>query len=424
LHWAAIAQQRIASCLENTLNYSSGMKTELQQIPIFSAQFVTILVCFLCNLLDGMDVLIISFAAPAIAADWNIPPSNLGAIFSAGLLGMTAGAMTLAPLADRWGRKPLMLLAAFLMSSCIYLTSFADSMFMLLLFRFLSGLGIGTMMASTAAMTAEFTPAPVRAFWVSTVVAGYPVGAVLTGLFSARILTSFHWQKLFELAGIITFIIIPIIALFIQESRDFIQANKEKGVSPKTLLSGEFATGTLQLWSALFLAFATVYFLLNWIPKLATDAHMPMEAAIYAGTIFNLGAILGIPTQGYLSSRYGLKKVVGLMLVCTALILALFGLANNSMMIMLCLFLMGFGIQGGFVGLYAVAARVYPTAFRATGVGWAIGIGRLGGIIGPLLGGLLVAWGFGMAGSFGFFAIPCILAGIISLRFSAKHLDK
>src|SRR4051794_20803714 len=107
------------------------MKTEFQQIPIFSAQFLTILVCFLCNVLDGMDVLIISFAAPAIAADWNIAPSSLGAIFSAGLVGMTVGAMTLAPLADRWGRKPLMLLAGLLMSSCIYLTSLADSMFLL-----------------------------------------------------------------------------------------------------------------------------------------------------------------------------------------------------------------------------------------------------------------------------------------------------
>ena len=112
------------------------------------------------------------------------------------------------------------------------------------------------------------------------------------------------------------------------------------------------------------------------------------------------------------------------MLICTALTLILFGLAHSSTMMLLCLFVMGFGIQGGFVGLYAVAARVYPTSFRATGVGWAIGIGRLGGIIGPLLGGLLVAWGFGMAGSFGFFAIPCILAGIITLLFSSKHMDK
>jgi MFS transporter, AAHS family, 4-hydroxybenzoate transporter len=112
------------------------------------------------------------------------------------------------------------------------------------------------------------------------------------------------------------------------------------------------------------------------------------------------------------------------MLICTAVILALFGLAQNSTTMLLCLFVMGFGIQGGFVGLYAVAARVYPTSFRATGVGWAIGIGRLGGIMGPLVGGLLVAWGFGMAGSFGFFAIPCILAGIFSFRFSSKHMDK
>ncbi|MES1225892.1 MAG: MFS transporter, partial [Bacteroidota bacterium] len=181
-------------------------------------QYLIILVCFICNMLDGMDVLIISYTAPAIAKGWNISPSNLGIVFSSGLVGMTVGAVFLAPLADRFGRKPMMLAAAVTMGLCIYATSYAWSVSVLIFCRFVSGLGIGTMMASTASITAEYTPFRTRDFWVSIVVAGYPVGAVLTGLFSAQLIEQSGWQRLFELAGIATFLILPVIYFLLKES--------------------------------------------------------------------------------------------------------------------------------------------------------------------------------------------------------------
>jgi MFS family permease len=162
---------------------------------------------------------------------------------------------------------------------------------------------------------------------------------------------------------------------------------------------------------------------MNWIPKLAANAGLSMELAIYSGTIFNLGAIVGIPVQGYFSSRFGLKKSIGTLLLITAVLLGIFGLFSGSNLILVVLFFLGFGVQGSFVGLYAVAARMYPTAFRSTGVGWAIGMGRLGGIIGPVLGGLLVGLGFGMAQSFIFFALPSFFAGLITLKISAKTIS-
>ena len=140
-------------------------------MPMRAIQVLIILICFLCNMLDGMDVLIISYTAPAIAKAWSISPANLGIVFSSGLVGMTVGAIFLAPLADRFGRKPLMILAAVIMGTCIYLTSYATDVNILMIYRFISGLGIGTMMASTAAITAEYAPASTRDFWVSTVVA-------------------------------------------------------------------------------------------------------------------------------------------------------------------------------------------------------------------------------------------------------------
>jgi len=386
-------------------------------------QVLIILICFLCNMLDGMDVLIISYTAPAIAKAWSISPANLGIVFSSGLVGMTVGAIFLAPLADRFGRKPLMVLAALIMGSCIYLTSFATDINVLMIYRFISGLGIGTMMASTAAITAEYAPVSTRDFWVSTVVAGYPVGAVLTGISSAKIIAESGWEHLFQLAGIATFLVVPILLFLLKESDEFKAKAKPEDAKVSALFTSDYKWSTWQLWAALFLSFTTLYFLMNWIPKLATNAGLSMELAIYSGTIFNLGAIVGIPVQGYFSSRFGLKKSIGTLLLITAVLLGIFGLFSGSNLILVVLFFLGFGVQGSFVGLYAVAARMYPTAFRSTGVGWAIGMGRLGGIIGPVLGGLLVGLGFGMAQSFIFFALPSFIAGLITLKITAKTIS-
>lgn len=374
------------------------------------------------NMLDGMDVLIISYSAPAIAKAWSISPANLGIVFSSGLVGMTVGAIFLAPFADRIGRKSTMLIAGLLMATCIYLTSFATDINLLMIFRFISGLGIGAMMATTAALTAENSPTSTRNFWVSTVVAGYPVGAVLSGLVAAMVIKTSGWERLFELAGYATFLSLPLVGLFIKES---FAPSKQDDIKPSVqiLVKEPYRISTFQLWTALFLAFATLYFMLNWIPKLATNAGLSLSAAIYAGTVFNLGAIVGIPMQGYCSSRFGLKKTIGTILIFTALVMLSFGFFVETDYVLVIFFLMGFGVQGGFVGLYAVAASMYPTYIRTTGVGWAIGAGRLGGIIGPILGGLLVAWGLDMTQSFWVFAIPSALAGLMTFRISSKDIS-
>jgi MFS family permease len=385
-------------------------------------QYITVFICFLMNMLDGMDVLIISYAAPTIAKAWSISPANLGIVFSSGLVGMTVGAIFLAPFADRIGRKSTMLIAGLLMATCIYSTSFATDINVLMIFRFISGLGIGAMMATTAALTAENSPTSTRNFWVSTVVAGYPVGAVLSGLVAATVIKTSGWEHLFELAGYATFLSLPLVGLFIKES--FAPSKQGAGIPRVQILVKEpYRISTFQLWTALFLAFATLYFMLNWIPKLATNAGLSLSAAIYAGTVFNLGAIVGIPMQGYCSSRFGLKKTIGTILIFTALTMLSFGFFVNSPYVLVIFFLMGFGVQGGFVGLYAVAASMYPTYIRTTGVGWAIGAGRLGGIIGPILGGLLVAWGLDMTQSFWVFAIPSALAGLMTFRISSKDIS-
>ncbi len=377
-------------------------------------QWSIIAVCFFCNMLDGMDVLIISFTAPVIATQWKISPEALGLVFSSGLIGMTLGAVALAPFADRYGRKLLMLLAALLMSSSIYLTSWSTSLESLMVFRLLSGLGIGIMMATSAALTAEVVPSKTRGFWVSLIVAGYPVGAVLTGLISASFIGKYGWEQLYVLAGGVSLIALPVLYFFLKESAVFKEVKAEKFVSPSGLFTSNYRNNTLKLWLALFLCFATLYYLISWIPKLASNAGLPLELAIYAGTVFNTGAVFGILVQGYLSTKFGLTKVVGNLLILSMLFLVGFGLLKGSAVLLVILFLLGFGVQGGFVGLYAIAASLYTTQIRATGVGWSIGLGRIGGIIGPVVGGILVAAGFTMVEGFSSFALPIGLAGLLT----------
>ena len=367
-------------------------------------------------MLDGMDVLIISYAAPAIAEAWNLSPQELGVIFSSGLIGMSVGAVIIAPFADKLGRKPMMLLAPLIMGLSIFLTSYASSINQLMLLRFLSGIGIGIMMATTASITAEYSPKKSRGFWVSFVVAGYPVGAVITGLVSVSIISNYGWEYLFRIAGITSLIVLPIIAIYLKEPTIEKTLSEPKKIAVNALFEKTYRSNTIFLWTALFLCFTTLYFLINWIPKLASNAGLSDKLAIYAGTVFNFGAIIGIPIQGWLSTRFGLNRTVGHLLVITSIFLASFGFFKGSDLMIINLFLLGFGVQAGFVGLYAIAASIYHAKIRTTGVGWAVGLGRIGGILGPVLGGILVGFGFGMVESFITFALPVFIAGLITYR--------
>ena len=415
-------------------------------------QITSVAICFLMNMLDGTNVMIISYTAPVIAKAWAIEPRVMGLVFSAGLLGMAVGAMFLAPFADKIGRYKLILLSVVLMGSTIYLTSFAANTIQLILFRLLSGLGIGAMLASTATLTAEYAPPKDKSLWVSLVMGGYPIGAVLSGIAVAHFLPVYGWKNVFAMAGILSLVTIPLIIFFLGESLDFLVKSQPPGALKKlnrlmakmqlpllnelpvliktdrqknrvsALLAIELKWPTLQLWISLFMSFATLYFLTSWIPKLASITGMSVAQAIYAGSIFNLGAFAGIVTQGYLSARFGLRGTISVFLFLTAVLMAVFGFFSSPAAVLIMIGLIGFFIQGGFVGLYSLAADIYPTRIRATGVGWAIGLGRAGAIVGPIAGGALISGGMHMSLTFFVFSIP-MLAGAAATWFNKAPKD-
>lgn len=419
---------------------------------ISSLQWLIFAVCFLMNAIDGMDVLVISYAAPMLAEEWAIVPAALGVVFSAGLIGMTAGAMFIAPYADTIGRRNMILLSILITGGGVLATSLVNSIGTLVLLRFLSGMGIGAMLASVATMAAEFAPDRRRNLILGSVLAGYPIGATLFGIFAADIIPAHGWRAIFVVAGAASLATFPLVWLLLPESLTFLlrvrpakaldrvnrtlagmghreltelpEARREiQSRSVTGLFTAALRRSTVLLWLAFFMNFAALYFLASWIPKLATSAGLPLELAIYAGAVFNFGAVFGIATSGLLSQVIGLKRTIATFLVATALVMGVFGFARGSSLLLALFGLIGFLIQGGFVGLYAIAARLYPTEIRTTGLGWAIGAGRTGAIVGPMLGGLLVAAGLSIGANFRWFAITLLLAAFFTLLIRSPRID-
>jgi AAHS family 4-hydroxybenzoate transporter-like MFS transporter len=411
-----------------------------------------ILICFLMNMCDGMNVMVISYTANAITSAWKINPSGFGVVFSAGLLGMAVGAMLLAPKADVIGRKPMILLCALWMGLGSLVTAYTNSIEQLIFLRFLTGVGIGSMLACTSTLASEYAPSQTKNFWVSFVMAGYPVGAVLSGLVATQLIANEGWPSMYFFSGIVTLLTIPVGYFFLEESIEFLLKKQPRSALQKVnlvlvgmklnilsklpiveqkqvktnvtmLFTADQKSATIFTWTAFLMCFAALYFLTSWIPKLASITGLSTSLSIYAGILFNLGAFLGILTQGYLSAAFGLRKVICFFLLSTAMLMIFFGLFTGTALTLIFFGLIGFGIQGGFIGLYSVAARIYSTEIRSTGIGWAIGFGRLGAIIGPFVGGLLISSGWSVSLNFIAFALPLVVAGVVTLFIKSSDLS-
>ncbi|MDX1404322.1 MAG: MFS transporter [Woeseiaceae bacterium] len=430
----------------------SDIRQLIEEGKLTTLQVTVFLVCITMNMLDGMDVLVIAYAAPAISADWSTPPQTLGTIFSAGLLGMTAGAMFLAPIADRIGRRNMIMICVLVMGVGILATAYVQTENQLIFLRFASGLGIGSMLATAATMAAEYAPNRNKNFIVSFVLSGYPLGATLSGFAAASIIPEYGWRAMFIAAGSATLVALPIVWAFLPESIDFLVKAKPrnalervnqilkkmghgardelpaappeaKQASVKALFTHGRQMSTVWLWIAFFTSFVSLYFLTSWIPKLAESTGLSLSLAIYAGTVFNLGAYFGILSQGWLSQTFGLRRVISLFLIATAVLMCIFGYVSQSWLILLLFGLIGYGVQGGFVGFYTVAARMYPTEIRNTGIGWGIGAGRIGAIVGPKLGGTLIGMGLTLTVNFIIFSVPLVIAAVAARLIKSENVS-
>lgn len=416
-----------------------------------STQILIVVIALILNMLDGFDVTSMAFTVHDVGEQLAISPQSLGIVFSTALAGMVIGAMFIAPLSDRIGRRKVVLGSVLAIGVSMFLTGYIETLWQLIIARTVTGLGVGAMLASLATITAEYTPEKYRSLAVVTITAGYPLGATLGGFIAAPLMANYGWQSVFFAGGAATLIMVIGVFFLIPESLQFIivrrpgnalqkcnqilarlnqpelaqlpgttDTDKPANANVFSLLTEQWRAKTIILWLTFFFCFITLYFLLSWIPKLVVNAGLSVSDGVYASVAFNLGAVIGILSLGWISARFGLSRVIAAFLFGSGVFMSAFALTNGLNMLLPYLVVIGFLLQGGFVGLYAAAAKIYPTEIRTTGVGWGIGLGRFGAVTGPYLGGVLIAQGVSMEMNFILFAIPMFISGLIALKLTVR----
>ena len=419
-------------------------------------QVLVVGLCMLFNMLDGFDITAMAVVASSVAGELQLTPDKLGWIFSFTLAGMMSGAMFLSPVTDLIGRRKMIIVSVAFVGVSIVLTAMATTLAEFIVLRFISGIGAGAMLASQATLAAEYSPEKYRALSVVLVTVGYPAGAMFTSVVADLVMPGFGWRGMFWFGGLVTLAMVVVAYLFIPESLKFLverrppraleRANAilERMQKPAiaalprpeangggreanfvgtmtSLLSKELRGRTLTLWVTFFLCFSTLYFLMSWIPKLMEDSGFTAAVGRDAFFLFNLGAIFGVLTLGWLSTRMKLTNLVFAFLFASAVGMIVFAFAPGEQRLLLWLiFLIGVLQQGGFTGLYGAAAKAYPTGVRSTGIGWSIGLGRFGAVVGPAVAGYLIVAGLDMAENFIVFAVPMAIGGLFAYRLHIR----
>ena len=376
------------------------------------------MLCFVLNMIDGVNIFTLTYVAPVLQRQFGAGPESFAVVFSAGLFGMALGGIALAPLADRVGRRPIVLAALLLMAFAMITSAFAPSIALLALVRVFVGLGIGTVLASITALSAGFAPERWRHVATGVPQAGYPIGATLAGFVVAALLPHYGWAAMFAGAGAITLLLVPLCWFALPESPDHATAS---AMPLASALGGSRRRDTVLLWVCTIGGFMALYFIASWITRLAIQAGLAPTQAIIASAVYNAGACVGTVGLSLLATRFDLRRLMAIMLVSASVLFLVFGgIAMPLVPLLLVSFLIGITLQGGVNCNYPLAASVYPAEARATGLGWAMGVGRAGALIGPMLGGWAMGAGLSLVSVFAIFCVPmlatALAASLIRMR--------
>lgn len=411
--------------MENALPSQSRPLTVseiLDRRPLSRFQARTIALCTLVLVLDGFDAQCIGFLAPSIAESQHIPLKTFGPIFAAGLFGLMIASMAVGPIADRWGRRWTAIASTLAFAVFAASTARATTFNQFLVLRLLTGLGLGGAMPNVVALTSEYSPRRLQPVFVSALFCGMPLGALIASLASKLMIPAWGWRSVFYLGGVLPLLIGFALVLVLPESVRFLAvrssdprpisailarispelattpldlsyARKPRSAVPvRQLFSDGRAYATVLLWVAFFMGLLIIYFIVNWLPGLLRQSGMPITVGVSAITAFSFGGILASIAQGPVMNACGDLATISAEFALSTIVIASLAYSASSLWLMLLLtFLVGAFVQGAQAGLNAIAAGFYPTAIRSTGVGWALGVGRAGSIVGPLVGGMLLS---------------------------------
>jgi len=387
-------------------------------------QFRAFLMCAAVLFVDGFDVQAITYVATAISQDFGLARGALGPTFSAGLFGVMLGAMLLAPLADRVGRRRVIVYSCVAFGIGSLLTVWVESLSSLLVLRFFTGLGLGGALPNAIGLASEYAPHKRRAMIVMFVGSGISLGAIGAGAAAAQLIEPFGWRAVFVVGGILPLALAAALVRFLPESIRFSAAVPGRQAEAKRLLRKvrpELATdgdleivshdpeggkalvtdlfkdgrgvATLCLWVAFFMSLLNVYLAINWLPTSLEASGFGRTQANVMTTLYHVGGVIGTYAIGLYMDRLGAHRMV-----LVALLLAAIGFYTFATVTGLqqwpttaILMLAGVGVIGAQVGATALASMTYPVAMRSTGLGWALGVGRVGSIVGPTIGGIMLA---------------------------------
>jgi len=428
------------------------VQTFINQQRFSAYQWLVLILCFLIVVIDGFDTAMVGYFAPALVQDWGVDKSALGPLMSAALFGLAIGSLCAGPLADYFGRKPVLVLSVLFFGVASLAAASADALESLTVLRFLAGLGLGAAMSNALTLISEYAPDQRRSVLVNAVFCGFPVGAALGGLLASWLIPQFGWRSVLFVGGVAPLALALVLMVLLPESVRYMVARGKPPekirlilarvtqtslddvgdfiFSESKVLNGRFALsivlsrpyllGSMMLWLTYFMGLLIFYLLMSWMPLLMKDAGFTVDKAALMTALFPLGGGIGTIMAGWLMDRINPHKVVASAYLLTGGLIFAVGQGGSVALLSLLIFLAGTTMNSAQSSMGSIAAGFYPTHCRATGMAWMLGLGRFGGISGALMGAGFMHWGLGLSGIFTLLAIPALIA---ALALTVKNVN-
>jgi MFS transporter, AAHS family, 4-hydroxybenzoate transporter len=408
-------------------------------------QIGVFILCGACLMLDGFDVQAMSYAGPAIKPEWHISDPAFGRLLSAALKGVLVGSLFLSFLADKIGRRPILIGSCFFFSLTTIATARASSLEQLTIIRFIAGIGLGAIMPNSMALVGEYTPKRLRVITMMIVSNGFTLGAALGGFLASWMIPHFGWRSIFYFGGVLPLACGVAMLFLLPESLQFLVLRRKPvdrvaawlrridstvTLTPATelfmpeqpragfafwkLFEDGRAVGTVLIWLTYFMNLLNLYFLQGWLPTIAKSAGFSTSTAVLIGSMNQVGGVIGAFALGWFVRRSGFAPVLATSFAVACLSIAMIGQPGLPLsLLFLTTFIAGFGVTGGQAGVNAMTGTYYPTDLRSTGLGAGLGIGRLGSIVGPQLAGDLLGAHWSTQQLFCAAAVPAFASAVI-----------
>lgn len=420
------------------------IKGFIDERPISAFQWLLVVLCFLVVVADGMDVAIMGFVTPSILQEWDISRAAFGVVISAAPFGLVIGALVAGPSSDRFGRKLVLIVSVLLFGAFTLLTAYASSPVQMAILRLLAGMGMGAAMPNASTLLSEYAPQRRRSLMITIMFTGFNLGSAAIGFAAGYMIPLYGWRSVLVLGGVVPLLLVPFLILFLPESARWLAsrgaearkvaatlgrvtgvrfsggetfASAEPPLPARTpigvLFSHGYAVTTVSLWVTYFMGLLVIYLLTGWLPTLMKDAGLTIATAANVTALFQIGGTIGAIAVGWAMDRARPALVIGAAYLgggACILAVSLAGVLSPALAALV--FSAGFCMSGAQTGLNAFAPGCYPTAARATGVSWMLGMGRFGSILGSAVGGALLGSGWGFGAILGMLAVPAVCAAV------------